>query len=54
MITFTELVGSDKKQDKLATFVPLLHLSNQEKVDLSQEEHFKEIYIKIYQEINEK
>ena len=54
VITFTELVGSDKKQDKLATFVPLLHLSNQEKVDLSQEEHFKEIYIKIYQEINEK
>ncbi len=46
-VTFTELVGSDKKQDKIATFVPLLHLSNQERVDLNQEAHFTEIYIKL-------
>ncbi len=46
-VSFTELVGSDKKQDKIATFSPLLHLSNQERVGLDQEAHFKEIYIKL-------
>lgn len=46
-LTFTELVPSNKREDKLATFVPLLHLATQEKVDLSQEEHFGEINIKL-------
>lgn len=49
VLTFTELVQSERKQDKIATFVPLLHLSTQEKVDLNQEEHFGEIYIKLTQ-----
>ena len=51
-VTFTELVGSDKKQDKIATFAPLLHLSNQERVDLNQKEHFSEIYIKLLNKNN--
>jgi len=46
-LTFSELVGSDKKQDKIATFVPLLHLTTQEKIDIDQEEHFGEIEIKL-------
>lgn len=46
-LTFSELIPSNRKQDKLATFVPLLHLATQEKVDLNQEEHFGEIYIKL-------
>lgn len=53
VITFSELVSSNKKMEKLATFVPLLHLSNQEKVDLTQQEHFGEIYIKLMQQQSE-
>ena len=44
-LTFTNLVPSDKKEDKVYTFVPLLHLSHQRKVDLHQEEHFGEIEV---------
>ncbi len=45
-ITFTDLINnSDKKEDKVYTFIPLLHLSNQRKVDLLQDEHFGEIEI---------
>ncbi len=44
-LTFNELVNSDRKEDKILTFVPLLHLSNQNRVDLNQQEHFGDIYI---------
>ncbi len=47
-LTFTTLVNSDKKEDKIYTFIPLLHLDNQEKVTISQNEHFGEISIEIY------
>jgi len=47
ILTFSELVPSDRKEDKIATFIPLLHLANQEKVDLNQQEHFGEIDIKL-------
>ena len=53
VITFSELISSGQKQEKLATFVPLLHLSNLEKVYLNQEEHFGEIYIKLYKQQEE-
>ena len=46
-LTFTQLVASPKKEDKITTFIPLLHLSNQERVDLRQLAHFEEIYIRI-------
>ncbi len=46
-LTFSELIPSDRKEDKVATFIPLLHLANQEKVDLNQEEHFGEIEIRL-------
>jgi len=45
-ITFTQLIPSNKKQDKVLTFIPLLHLDNQNKVNLNQETPFGEIYIK--------
>lgn len=48
-LTFTTLVNSDKKEDKIYTFIPLLHLDNQEKVTISQSEPFGEISIEIYQ-----
>ena len=44
-ITFSQLVSSDRKEDKILTFIPLLHLDNQEKISLSQSEHFGEIKI---------
>ena len=46
-LTFTELTNSDKREDKIYTLVPLLHLANQERVDLNQEKHFGEIDIKL-------
>ncbi len=46
-LTFTKLVNSKRKEDKVLTFIPLLHLDNQEKINLSQEQHFGEIYIDI-------
>ncbi len=47
-ITFTELVGSDKKDDKINTFIPLLYLANGHSVDLNQEIPFGEIEITKY------
>lgn len=44
-LTFTELVNSEKKEDKIMTFIPLLYLSNQQKIDLQQEKAFEEIQI---------
>jgi segregation and condensation protein A len=43
-ISYTELVG-EKSEERLACFLPILHLDNQEKVWLNQERHFQEIYI---------
>jgi len=48
-LTFSELAGSEKKDDQIATFVPLLHLSSQRKIDLLQEIHFGDIEIKLVQ-----
>ncbi len=45
IISFGELMTSDRKEDKILTFIPLLHLVNQGKIDINQEEHFGEIYI---------
>ncbi len=43
--TFTKLVPSKNKEDKVFTFIPLLHLANEGKVELYQKEHFGEIEI---------
>jgi segregation and condensation protein A len=47
VLTFTELVSSDKKEDKLLAFIPLLHLANESKVNLEQDQHFGEIKIEL-------
>ncbi len=44
-LTFSEIVPSERKEDKILTFIPLLHLVNQGKIDIYQQEHFGEIYI---------
>ena len=46
-LTFDNLVMSGSKQDKVLTFVPLLHLDTQRKVDLEQESHFNTIAVKL-------
>ncbi len=46
---FSELIPSFSKEDKIAVFIPLLHLAQQAKLDLDQKEHFGEIEIKLFQ-----
>ncbi|MBW2973808.1 segregation/condensation protein A [Candidatus Woesearchaeota archaeon] len=46
-IPFNELVPSDTKKDHVYTFIPLLHLSNEDKIMLEQAEHFGEINVKL-------
>jgi len=48
-LTFTDLVEGTEKQDKVLTFIPLLHLDCQRKVDMLQKEHFGEIGIALLQ-----
>ena len=43
-ISFTDLVGTER-EERIASFGPLLHLENQQKVWLEQEQHFEEIHI---------
>lgn len=49
-LTFKKLVPTDTKEGKVHTFIPLLHLSNDRKIDLEQEEHFGEIRIRLLTE----
>lgn len=49
-LTFSKLLSSDKKEDKIYTFIPLLHLSNQQKITLEQYQHFGEIEIMLKQQ----
>jgi segregation and condensation protein A len=46
-LTFTKLIPSGTKQDKILTFVPLLHLTNQRKIDMFQYQHFGEIEVQL-------
>jgi segregation and condensation protein A len=46
-LTFNELLPGDTKQDKVYTFIPLLHLSNNQSVELEQSEAFGDIHIKV-------
>ncbi len=46
-VTFTKLVSSEKKEDKLYTFLPLIFLESEGKILLEQEIPFGEIKIKI-------
>ena len=46
-LTFSQLIPSDSKEDKVFTFIPLLHLENQQRVDMDQKIHFGEIEIEL-------
>ena len=43
-VSFTELVG-ETKEEKIASFYPLLHLETQKKIWIHQEAHFEEIFV---------
>ncbi len=43
-ISINELIGEDR-EEKIISLLPLLHLENQKKIWLHQENHFDEIYI---------
>ena len=47
-LTFSQLIPSEERQDKIYTFVPLLHLENLRKINLDQEEHLGEIGIQMH------
>ncbi len=47
VVEFNQIIPSNEKKDIIWTFVPLLHLANQDKIELSQKEHFGEISIRI-------
>ena len=44
-LTFTKLLPSESREDKVHTFIPLLHLAQQNKIELVQENPFGEIQI---------
>ena len=44
-LTFSKLLPSESKEDKVRTFIPLLHLAQQNKIELLQQAHFGEIEI---------
>jgi segregation and condensation protein A len=52
-LTFSQLLPDQaQKQDKVYTFIPLLHLENQRKIDTNQPKHFGEIFIKLLKKKN--
>lgn len=53
-LTFNQLIPSESKVDKVYTFIPLLHLTNQRKIDLKQYTHFGEIEVEMLRKANEK
>ncbi len=46
-VPYTEVVGNEKIE-KIAGFLPLLHLDVQQRIYLEQESHFHEIYVWLY------
>lgn len=44
-LAFSELMQQQVREDRIATFVSLLHLDNQQKIWLEQGGHFEEIWI---------
>ncbi|MBI2040947.1 MAG: segregation/condensation protein A [DPANN group archaeon] len=47
-VTFSEILPSKEKKDIIWTLLPLLHLAQHQKVELRQEEAFKEIFIDLH------
>ena len=48
---FSQLIPSDSKEDKIFTFIPLLHLTNQQKVSMEQEYHLADIEVYVSEDM---
>ncbi len=47
-VTYTKLLPPKAgKQEKVYTFMPLLHLENEHKIEMEQQKHFEEIHISL-------
>lgn len=46
-VQFSQLLTNENKEAKINTFIPLLYLDTQRKVDLEQEKHFGDINVKL-------
>ncbi|MCK5107702.1 MAG: segregation/condensation protein A [Nanoarchaeota archaeon] len=46
-LKFSQLIPDDTRDGKVYTFIPLLHLTNQRRIDLFQNKHFGEIEIEL-------
>lgn len=46
-VEFTHIIPSKNKEDIVWTFVPLLHLANEGKIELIQEKPFDKIYVEL-------
>ncbi|MBD3248650.1 hypothetical protein GF336_01255 [Candidatus Woesearchaeota archaeon] len=51
-LTFSKLIPSETREGKVYTFIPLLHLRNQRKIDLHQFEHFGDIEVEMLRRSN--
>jgi segregation and condensation protein A len=49
LLTFEDLIPSQEREDKVLTFIPLLHLDFQRKLDLEQRSHFGAINVHLLQ-----
>ncbi|MBI4158687.1 segregation/condensation protein A [Candidatus Woesearchaeota archaeon] len=52
-LTFNTLLESGRKEDKILTLLPLLHLDNSGRINLFQEEHFGDIFVEMNDEKEE-
>jgi len=52
-LTFSRLLPSQSKEDKVYTFIPLLYLAQQNKIELIQESQFGEIEVVLKRKIEE-
>ncbi len=50
-LTFSQLIPDETKEGRVFTFIPLLHLTNQRKIDLEQYQHFGDIEIILKQKL---
>jgi len=47
VVTFNQLLPSESKKDKVRTFIPLLHLAQQDKIEMEQDTPFGEVRISV-------
>jgi len=47
-VNYKELAG-ERREDRISCFLPVLHLDNQKKIFLEQEQHFQDIWIWLFE-----